>query len=345
MSELSKTDKTVNSEAMLWKILQIVLWLIGAFIVWALFFKPALGIHLFWNVLIPVAPALLVFGVSIWRNVCPLSSTSLLPRKLGWSKRFKPSIKHTGKLNLIAVALLFLIVPLRHVWFDTSGPLTGLFLVLASVFAFGLGFIYDWKSAWCSGLCPVHPVEKLYAMNNKLRLQNGHCTQCARCVTPCPDSTPKTHPFSATKTDNHLYAGILMVAAFPGFVMGWFYVPDNSSLASLSDWLIVYGIPFGGATISTSLYFILRRVIDEYYLVAYFAATAVSVYYWFRIPALFGYGLFPGDGMLVDLSPVLPAWFFTLIAALLDILFFWFIAFREEKKTNWLIRPEYEPKQ
>ena len=52
-----------------WRLLQGVFFAIGVVILAALFLKPALGLHLLWNVLIPVAPALLVLAPGVWRNV------------------------------------------------------------------------------------------------------------------------------------------------------------------------------------------------------------------------------------------------------------------------------------
>lgn len=71
----------------IWRIIQFTSWLGGAFILYSLLFFPSLGILLFWNVLIPVAPFIFVVAVGIWRNICPLATTNLLPRHLGLSKR------------------------------------------------------------------------------------------------------------------------------------------------------------------------------------------------------------------------------------------------------------------
>jgi hypothetical protein len=49
---------------MLWRVLQTSFFLVGAVILLALFAWPSLGLHLLWNVLIPVAPALLVIATS-----------------------------------------------------------------------------------------------------------------------------------------------------------------------------------------------------------------------------------------------------------------------------------------
>jgi len=164
-----KSGNQLSSRSVLiWRIVQALFWIVGVLILFFLIFYPTIGIHLFWNILIPIAPALLVVGVGVWRNICPMASTSLLPRHLGISKRKKITTLLSGKFNLIAVIVLFIIVPLRHAIFDSNGLATAILILSLGLIAVVLGLRYEWKSAWCSGLCPVHPVEKLYGLNNKL---------------------------------------------------------------------------------------------------------------------------------------------------------------------------------
>jgi len=338
-------DELSQRSILTWRIVQTLVWLIGAAILFYLIFYPEIGIHLFWNILIPIAPALLVVAVGIWRNVCPMGTTSLLPRHLNFSKRKKLSVSQTGKLNFIAVIALFIIVPLRHVIFDKSGLATAILIISLGLIAIVLGFFFEWKSAWCSGLCPVHPVEKLYGLNNKLPLPNAHCNQCFRCVTPCPDSAPGINPNLVKKTIYNKIPGFLMIAAFPGFIWGWFQAPDYNGVSNLSQLLPIYLYPFIGALVTSALYLILNRFIKVNFLTALFSSAAVSCYYWFRIPALVGYGIFPGDGMLVDLTTVLPEWSTILLGSLSTIFFFWWILIRKNYKLSWAKRPNYAGKK
>lgn len=329
---------------LIWRMIQISIWFAGVCILYHLIFRPTVGIHLFWNILIPVAPLLLVVGVGIWRNICPMASFSLFPRHMGFSKRKKITIAQTGKLNLIAVIFLLLIVPLRHAIFDKNGLATAILILSLGVIAVITSFFYEWKSAWCSGLCPVHPVEKLYGIKNQLSLPNAHCDLCHRCVTPCPDTTPGIHPLSTEKTNYHKIAGLLMVGGFPGFIWGWFHVPDSVSMAGPSQWITVYLFPFLGLFVTGGLFLILKRYIDKKILIPVFSAASVSCYYWFRIPALFGFGIFPGDGMLVDLRGTLPEWSLTIAAMAATLFFFWWTVVRREDEIRWVNRPAYADK-
>lgn len=342
-STLKSGDQLSSRSILIWRVVQTLVWLVGVIILFYLIFYPTTGIHLFWNILIPIAPALLVVGVGIWRNVCPMGSTSLFPRHMGFSKRKKLTIAQSGKLNLIAVVALFVIVPLRHAIFNTNGLATAILILSLGLIAVIMGLVFEWKSGWCSGLCPVHPVEKLYGVNNQLALSNAHCNKCHRCVTPCPDSTPNIDSFSSKKTNYHKISGFLMVGAFPGFIWGWFQVPDYG-IIGVEQLFTIYMMPMTGILVTSALFLILKRFFQEKILMAIFSAVAVSCYYWFRLPALFGFGVFPGDGMLVDLSGLIPEWVIGATILTTTLFFFWWIIFRKNKKISWAVRPVYTDK-
>jgi len=243
--------------------------------------------------------------------------------------------------------ILLLIVPLRHVILDTNGLVSALLIAALALVAFWLGYIFDSKSGWCSGICPVHQVEKLYGSRVLLSPPNAHCSVCRQCVTHCPDSTPGVDPFLEKKSRLQFLSGYLMVGGFPGFIWGWFQVPDYYGLEGWSHLGTAYGWPFLGLVTSLSLYWILVRMLPKKLqrtLISIFAASAVILYYWFRLPALIGFGMFPGDGMLVDLSMVLPSWTPYLLGIITTLLFSYLIIIRSSKRV-WVIRPPYnQPK-
>ncbi len=343
--KLKSGDQLSPRSTLIWRIVQTLVWVIGVLILFNLVFYPTIGIHLFWNILIPVAPALLIVAVGVWRNVCPLASTALFPRHIGISKRKKLTTAQIGKLNLVAVIALFVIVPLRHAIFDMDGLATALLILSLGLIALIVGSFFEWKSAWCSGLCPVHSVEKLYGLKNGLAVPNVHCDKCYRCVTPCPDTTPGITPLSSKKTAYHKIAGALMVGAFPGFIWGWFQVPDYPGITGIAQLAAIYKMPMLGLFVTSILFLTLKQFFQEKTLIAVFSAAAVSCYYWFRLPALFGFGIFPGDGMLVDLSETLPEWSITIAVFATTLFFFWWIVFSKRNKTSWVVRPDYAKKK
>jgi hypothetical protein len=340
-------DQLSSRSILIWRIAQTAVWLVGATILTCLLFFPSIGVLLFWDILIPVAPALFVVAVGIWRNVCPLAVTNLLPRHFGLSKRKKLSLKQIGKLNLIGVIALYVIVPLRHVVFNTNGVATGVMIISMAVIGVSLGFFYEWKSAWCSGLCPVHPVEKLYGGNVLMALPNANCDKCMNCVIPCPDSTPNMNPKTSVKTIYHKISGYLIIGGLPGFIWGWFHVPDENTITTLTAFFSVYKLPLLGLATTLLLFWILVNTIDakfERSLIGIFAASGVSCYYWYRIPALFGFGKFAEDGLLINLSNILPQWSISVIILSTSAFFFYWLAIRKQNNRSWVVRPQFANK-
>jgi len=332
----------------IWKIAQAIVWLISAGIFFALIFYPHIGLLVLWNVLIPVAPALLVVACGVWRNVCPLATTNLLVRRFNLSKKKKMSAKLQAKLQLVAIIALYLIVPLRHFIFNTNGTATAIFLFATVVAGISIGFVYDWKSGWCNSLCPVHPVEKLYAQNTGFAVPNAHCDKCANCSVPCPDSTPNIHPSSSKKTVYNELSGLLTIGGLPGFIFGWFFVPDYTGTPTAFHLFGVYKLPMLGFCISCLLYFSLKRYFtkkNERVLISYFAAAGVSCYYWFRIPALLGFGRFSSDVVLLNLSNTLPHWSIQITVLCTTAFLFWWLVFRKPNHKSWLQRPAFVDRQ
>lgn len=323
----------------LWRTLQAITWLLSLGILCALFLWPEMGIHALWNVLIPVAPLLLAIAPGLWRNICPLASTALVLRHAGRSARKPVSSELQGHLLLIGVVLLFAIVPLRHVVLDLNGPATGLTLIGTALLAIFMGSRFEWKSGWCSGICPVHPVERLYGSSSLISLQNAHCSSCEQCVVPCADSTPRVDPLTARKGRSRTMAGTLMAGGFVGYIWGWFQVPDYSGSAGLAHLTQAYAWPLGGTLLTLIAYLALKPFAPPVLLRRSFAAAAIACYYWYRLPWLFGYGPFPGDGMLVDLTHTLGVWFPTLSRTVSTLFFAWWLVGRRETHRSWLIRP------
>ena len=328
-----------------WRILQAVVWLVGVAIVGALLWKPKIGIDAFWNVLIPVAPALLVLAPGIWRNICPLGMTSLIPRRFGFSKGRKLSVATQAVFATTGVLLLLLIVPLRHVIFDLNGPATAKLLLSMAGIAFLMGVFFEGKSGWCSGICPVHPVEKLYGQAPLFSPPNAQCDRCTKCVQPCPESIPNGHPLSVEIPLSRVFPGMLLVGGFPGFVYGWFQVQDQAKLRDgLGQLAEAYSWPLGGLLVTFLLFVILQKVLprkDHPFLIRLFGAAAVSCYYWFRLPALFGYGPFPGDGMLVDMTATLPGWFPIACQLFTTTAFLYLLVFRHKPQAIWTHPPAF----
>jgi hypothetical protein len=150
-------------------------------------------------------------------------------------------------------------------------------------------------------------------------------------------------------TSNHWLnqlTGTILIGSFPGFVFGWYQVPDFPGHVGAAEIFETYAWPLGGAFVSFAIY----NAIETWFaqtkpslktLQAVFAAAAVATYYWFRIPMLAGFGPFPGTGLLYDLTGVLPVWSPEASHMLTTGFFFWFLAIRPRVRTGWLQRTPF----
>jgi hypothetical protein len=153
------------------------------------------------------------------------------------------------------------------------------------------------------------------------------------------------HPLLKENTPKHRWAGLLLAGGFPGFVWAWFHVPDHHVATDWTTVLYVFAVPLAGMLTSLLLFLGLYRTLSRERLgqsVRVFSLAAVGCYYWFRIPALLGFGMFPGDGMLVDLSKTAPLWLPEVLRwSVLLFLVFWFFRQRDDEKS-WSVRPPFE---
>lgn len=327
-------------ERRLWRAGQALSLAAGAGTLTALAAAPELGLHLVWDVLIPIAPALLVLAPGLWRNVCPIAAAALLPRHLGFSQRIRAPRALRAGLRLAGFLALLAIVPLRHPAFDLDASATLAVLLAVAGAGVLLGFFFEWKAGWCAGLCPIHPVEELYGERPLLVPRNAHCRACAACVERCPDSIPAAR---GARRGGLRQAVVwwLMPGFFPGFVFGWFHVPDTQAGLALGP---TYGPPLLGGAATLALYVGLGRWLPEAqraFLRRLFACAAVACYYWYRLPALVGYGPFPGDGMLVDLRGLLPGFAVPAARAATTAFFAWWLLVRRGGARAWLERPPF----
>ena len=340
--------EVLKSRLMIWRISQVVLFFLGiGFLLLMLndslrfisSIPDTFGRDAFWNVLIFAAPLLFALAPGVWRNICPMGTTSMLARHLSISKGKEQNQKTQGIFYLISVILLYMLVPLRHV--ETSGLSVVIALVGVAILAFIIGYIYLGKSGWCSGLCPVYPVEKLYGTKPLVQVPNAHCPTCVNCVMPCADSTDNITPSSNQESAASRFASFIFVGGFPGFVWGWFNVADfPSRMEGWKNLEIVYGLPMLGFAVTLIVYWILRRLFEEknYSQISLvFAAAAISCYYWYRIPSILG--LMEDRGVFgLDLSSIM--YLKELLRTISVTFFFWWIVIRNTNKS-WEYRPKF----
>ena len=313
----------------IWLTLQAIMLLVGVALVSLLIFWPALGIALMWNLLIPVAPALVTIAPGLWRNICPMATFHMLPQKLGIAQNIRMPEWGAAALGLISMILLFVVVPMRRIGLNVDGPLTAMMLLSAAAVASVMGCLFEMRSGWCTSLCPIHPVERLYGTNPAFVFKNARCDLCEACSNPCPDSTQEMTPTITGATKLQQVLGNFLVGSFPGFVWGWFQVPDYAPHRVGSQEIITaYVWPLGACIVSYVVFKMVEHVFRHKakaraVLHRIFAAAAVSTYYWYRLPGP---------------AALLPDWFPMASHMVTTPFFFWFLVIRSTK-ASWLKRP------
>lgn len=184
-----------------------------------------MGASIFWSIVVPSSIfILLVLGHECWRRICPLSFISQIPRALKWERKRHRINATTGKVRKelakvpknswlaqnylhLQFSLFFLGLCSRILFVNSDRLALGLFLILTIIAALTIGFLYGGK-AWCHYICPMAPVQKIYAEprglfnttaheDNQKRITQSMCRTisqngqelgaCVACQSPCMD--------------------------------------------------------------------------------------------------------------------------------------------------------------
>ena len=190
---------------------------------------PDTGLFLMWKVVIPALPLLFMVAPGVWRNICPLATSNQTPRALGLTKALNPPnwLKEYGYVIAITAFVGFVI--LRKVGLDDSGPLSALLLLGAMTGAFAGGMVLKGKSGWCSTMCPLLPVQRIYGQTPFALVGNNHCQPCVGCAKNCYDFNPRAAYLADLNDNDGYWSGRrrFFVGAFPGLVLGFFATAEG----------------------------------------------------------------------------------------------------------------------
>lgn len=182
----------------------------------------SLGAPVFWGMIIPSAIFILfIFGHEVWRQICPLSFLSQIPRALGWERK-RTNVKAGKKrAEIVKVSqkswlaknhfylqfcLFFVGLCCRILFVNSNRLALGVFLIITVVAAIIVGYLYGGK-AWCHYFCPMAPVQNIYAEPRGLFTNSAHegerqfitqsmcrtikdgkeLSACVACQSPCID--------------------------------------------------------------------------------------------------------------------------------------------------------------
>ncbi|HUG86806.1 MAG TPA: 2Fe-2S iron-sulfur cluster-binding protein, partial [Euzebya sp.] len=268
-----------------WRLVRLAVFLVGLIEIALLVVVPELGLDLFYGVAVPALPALWLVAPGVWRNLCPLAAANQTPRLFGFSKGITAPAWVAEYGFLVAITLFFLLASSRKWLLNDSGPATALLLLTALAAAFLGGRYLKGKSGWCSTVCPLLPVQRLYGQNAFVRSPNSHCEPCLGCAKNCVDFNPHVAHLADVYDDDRTYQlrRRLFAAAFPGFVLGFYLVPDPPAIAigrmyaELGLWMLL----------SIGLFTLIDAVarLRPGRMTTMAAATAFALYYWFTIQA------------------------------------------------------------
>lgn len=254
---------TPHSSAALPPIMQTITRSVGwlGVAIWAallptLVMAPTMGLNLLWYLFIPLAPMLLFAAPNLWVSVCPISSMQTESERLLGLEPPKMPASTTRNLRMAGWVVLFVGVPTRHLWFNTIGAATLVACVVVTVFALGFGLRRQVLSGWCSGACPIRPVEVMYGQLTLDRRRPEPCSTCVGCVPSCARARPH---FGGAELEREPLAGALALA-FPGFVFAYFWldgwVPctgEHGDFTGLTHLAWIYGVMAAGGVTTWAL--------------------------------------------------------------------------------------------
>ena len=251
-----------------------------------LFIRPAGGQFWFFKVIVPLLPILFFTAPGLWRNICPLAASNQAPRWFGFTRAFTPPdwLRRYGAI--ISIVLFFGITSTRIAFFNSNGAGLSVLLLASIIGAFITGFMFKGKSGWCTSTCPLLPLQRIYGQTPFAKVPNSHCQPCVGCTKNCYDFRPSA-AYQADLHDpdpNWSAPRKLFVSALPGFVLGFFLLVSHPGIA-LPEVYLRLALFF---VASVGLFYALQALLSltTSVLIALWAATAISIFYWFSAVTL-----------------------------------------------------------
>jgi NADPH-dependent 2,4-dienoyl-CoA reductase/sulfur reductase-like enzyme/ferredoxin len=247
---------------------------------------PARGLELWWKLAIPLLPLLWLCAPGLWRNLCPLAASNQTPRLLrftrgltipGWYREYAP---------VIGMVAFILLVASRKPLLNTSGVATAALIGASLLGAFAGGLVFKGKSGWCSSICPLLPVQRIYGQTPFATVPNSHCQPCVGCTKNCYDFNPRVAYLADLYEDDRHYTGYrrFFVGCFPGLVYCYFTLPAHiSAAADYGRFAVFIGVSAGSFFLAETL---LKVTVNK--ITAVYGAVAISLFYFYAAQVLSG---------------------------------------------------------
>ena len=247
--------------------------------------EPSTGLKVFWRFVIPSLPLLFFVAPGFWRNICPLAAMNQTPRYLKFTRALTTPgwFKEYG--YVIAIASFVIVVASRRPLFNHSGVATAVLFAGALVGAFVAGTFFKGKSGWCSSMCPLLPVQRIYGQTPFLTLPNSHCQPCVGCTKNCYDFNPRVAYLADLHDDDRYFSGYrkFFVGAFPGIIYAYFQANSSSTVGLYGQFALYAGASAGA-------FFLLDNFVKVSVnrLTSLFGAIALNLFYWYGIHVVLG---------------------------------------------------------
>ncbi len=243
---------------------------------------PGAGLDLWWELLVPLLPLVWFVAPGLWRNVCPLAAANQIPRVLGFTRGLTAPAWFRTYAPLAGIAIFLGAVFSRPVLFEDSGAATAALIGGALVAAFAGGFVLKGKSGWCSSLCPMLPVQRLYGQTPFANVPNSHCRPCLGCTKNCFDFNPKVAFLADIHDGDRQWSATrkLFAGAFPGLVIAFFTVPEPDAAGEH------YALMALAVGASAGSFLALEALVPASTpkLAAVYGALAINLFYWWAAP-------------------------------------------------------------
>jgi len=283
---MSAHSTSIPGRGFLWQTAQLLGLLLTAALLVALWQWPHLSLRVLWYAIIPVLPAVFLVHPGLWRNVCPLATLNMLPGRYSRGRVLGP--RGIGLATGFGIVLLAALVPARRFVFNTDGPALAMVVIAVALLSLAMGFVFDRKAGFCNAFCPVLPVERLYGQDPLTDVSNPRCPTCTLCTRKgCVDLTPRRSAQAAASASGHRWLFTpygTFAAAFPGFVVSYYLVPDGGwadagsvylriASGSVLSWAVVASVVAGFRPKSRAALPVL-------------GIFALGLYYWFGAPGI-----------------------------------------------------------
>lgn len=268
-----------------WRAAQFIGVVLTVALLAAFVMRPDVSLHLLWDMVIPLLPAVFLVNPVIWRNVCPLATLNELGSRRNAVRLLPPqALTATWAVGIV---LLVLMVPARRFLFNAHGLAMTVTVSAVAALALASGLVASRRAGFCNSLCPVLPVEKLYGQAPVLDVGSARCVDCNRCVSlGCPDLAGRKSAVQSVAGGRGrpwiLSPFGLFACAFPGFIIGYFTTADGPLSLALSTYATVGMWAAGSVGVAALL---LGRVRAARALLV-LGTASIGLYYWFAAPRL-----------------------------------------------------------